>query len=33
LTGTVDSLRESQAATDNAYEGGASVVDNQLIVR
>jgi osmotically-inducible protein OsmY len=33
LTGTVNSLRESQAATDNAYEGGASVVNNQLIVR
>jgi osmotically-inducible protein OsmY len=32
LTGTVSSLRELEDATENAYEGGAVWVDNQLIV-
>lgn len=33
LTGTVDSQREFDAATENAYQGGAAAVDNRLIVR
>ncbi|HSO18884.1 MAG TPA: BON domain-containing protein [Desulfosarcina sp.] len=33
LTGTVDSWREFDAATQNAYEGGAARVDNRLVVR
>jgi len=33
LTGTVDSYSEWQAATDNAYEGGAAWVDNDLNIR
>lgn len=32
LTGTVHSLRERQDATENAYEGGAIRVENDLIV-
>ena len=32
LTGTVDSWREFRAATDNAYDGGASLVYIELIV-
>lgn len=32
LTGTVDSWSEYNAAADNAYEGGAVYVDNDLIV-
>jgi len=32
LTGTVDSWSERDAATDNAYEGGAVSVDNDLEV-
>ena len=32
LTGTVDSWGEYSAATDNAYEGGAVHVDNDLVV-
>lgn len=32
LTGTVDSWREFDAATNNAYQGGAIVVHNELIV-
>lgn len=32
LTGTVDSVRERDDATENAYEGGAVWVDNELIV-
>ena len=32
LTGTVDSWSEYNAAADNAYEGGAVYVDNELIV-
>lgn len=32
LTGTVDSYRERQAATEGALEGGATHVDNQLKV-
>jgi osmotically-inducible protein OsmY len=30
LTGTVDSWTEYNAATENAYEGGATKVNNQL---
>jgi osmotically-inducible protein OsmY len=30
LTGTVDSMAECQAATENAYEGGAVHVVNKL---
>ena len=30
LSGTVDSLREKRLAADNAYEGGALVVTNEL---
>lgn len=33
LTGTVDSLAERHDATENAYEGGAVKVNNELIVR
>jgi len=33
LTGTVDSLREVSAATENAYEGGAVAVNNRLTVK
>lgn len=33
LTGTVDSWEEKRAATENAWEGGAVSVDNQLTVR
>jgi osmotically-inducible protein OsmY len=33
LTGTVDSWSESNAAVNNAYEGGAIYVDNELDVR
>jgi osmotically-inducible protein OsmY len=33
LTGTVDSWSEYQAARENAYEGGATWVDNNLEVR
>lgn len=33
LTGTVDSWSERRKATENAYEGGASLVDNDLAVR
>ena len=33
LTGSVDSWAERNAATDNAYEGGATLVDNDLVVR
>ena len=32
LTGTVDSLDERVAAVENAYEGGARLVDNDLLV-
>lgn len=32
LSGTVNSWSERRAATDNAYEGGATLVDNELIV-
>ena len=32
LSGTVDSVREYRAATDNAYEGGALAVENRLSV-
>jgi osmotically-inducible protein OsmY len=32
LTGTVDSWSEYEAATNNAYEGGAIDVDNELVV-
>jgi osmotically-inducible protein OsmY len=32
LTGTVDSWAERRAATDNAYEGGAVWVENELWV-
>lgn len=32
LSGTVDSWSERQAATENAYEGGATLVDNDLDV-
>jgi osmotically-inducible protein OsmY len=33
LTGTVDSWSEYQAARENAYEGGATWVDNNLTVK
>jgi osmotically-inducible protein OsmY len=33
LTGEVDSLGEYEAATENALEGGAHEVDNNLVVR
>ena len=33
LTGTVDSWSESNAAVNNAYEGGAVYVDNELNVK
>lgn len=33
LTGTVDSWNERQAATENALQGGAVMVDNDLTVR
>lgn len=33
LTGTVDTMREYNAATDNAWEGGAVMVINKLKVR
>lgn len=33
LTGTVDTWSEREAATENAYEGGATWVDNELEVR
>jgi len=33
LTGTVDSWAESNNAQENAYEGGAVYVDNDLIVK
>lgn len=33
LTGTVDSHAEREAATENAFEGGALVVDNRLEVK
>lgn len=32
LTGTVDSWAEERAAIENAYEGGATIVDNDLVV-
>lgn len=32
LTGTVDTLDERRAAVENAYEGGARLVDNDLLV-
>lgn len=32
LGGMVDTLGERQAATENAYEGGATLVDNDLVV-
>ena len=32
LTGTVDTLDERAAAVENAYEGGAQLVDNDLLV-
>ena len=32
LTGTVESLAEKRAATENAYEGGATAVENQLSI-
>jgi osmotically-inducible protein OsmY len=32
LTGTVDSWSEFRSATENAYEGGATLVDNDLVV-
>lgn len=32
LTGTVDTWSERQSATENAYEGGATLVDNDLVV-
>ena len=32
LTGTVGSLREFRDATENAYEGGAVWVDNELVI-
>ena len=32
LEGTVDSISERQAATENAYEGGATWVENELEV-
>ena len=32
LTGNVDSWSEYSAATENAYEGGATWVDNELDV-
>lgn len=32
LTGTVDTWGESRSATENAYEGGATLVDNDLVV-
>ncbi|MEZ6097715.1 MAG: BON domain-containing protein [Pirellulaceae bacterium] len=32
LTGTVDSSGERHSATENAYEGGATLVDNDLVV-
>ena len=33
LTGDVDSLGEYEAATENALEGGAHKVDNDLVIR
>jgi len=33
LTGTVDSWMEYNAAANNAYEGGAVYVDNELNVK
>jgi len=33
LTGTVDSWSEYRAATENAYEGGASSVKNELKIK
>jgi hypothetical protein len=33
LTGTVDSWSEYDAAVNNAYEGGAVYVDNELLVK
>ena len=33
LTGTVDSWSEREAAMENAWEGGATAVDNDLIVK
>jgi len=32
LTGTVDSWSERESATENAYEGGATLVDNEMLV-
>ena len=32
LTGTVDTWSERRSASENAYEGGATLVDNELIV-
>ena len=32
LTGTVDTWSERRAATENAYEGGATLVDNDLVI-
>jgi len=32
LSGTVESLSEYNAATENAYEGGAVWVDNDIII-
>lgn len=32
LTGTVDTWTERSAATENAYDGGAIWVDNELAV-
>jgi len=33
LSGTVDSWMEYRAAEQNAYEGGAEFVDNELVVK
>jgi osmotically-inducible protein OsmY len=33
LTGTVDSWIEYGAAQDNAYDGGAVYVDNNMVVK
>jgi osmotically-inducible protein OsmY len=32
LSGTVDTWGERQAATENAYQGGATLVDNDLAI-
>jgi osmotically-inducible protein OsmY len=33
LSGTVESWAERQSATENAYEGGATLVDNNTVIR